>query len=297
MVAGTKYRGQFEERIKGGSWTKSAAPRNIHHFHRRAAHHRRQTGAARRGEWTLPNIFQARAQSRRAPVTSAPPTLGEYRKYIEIGQRAPTAASNRSRWRPRRFEDTILILKGIRGKVRGAPTRVEFTDDALEAAAKPSPSATSPRASCPDKAIDILDEAGKPARASSRCKRPPEIEENERGHRGGLFEEGGGHQQAAFRRSGQIPRRGESGLRPKPSRADRGVEEKPRTKPASWSDEEEMLQVVADWTGIPLSRHGAEGEAKKLLKLESELQHEVIGQDRATTEKSFPRRCAVPAPT
>ncbi|MDP4879758.1 MAG: ATP-dependent Clp protease ATP-binding subunit, partial [Opitutales bacterium] len=172
--------------------------------------------------------------------------------------------------------DTILILKGIRSKYEDHH-KVNFTDAALDAAAKLSERYITARF-LPDKAIDILDEAGARARIES-LKRPPEIEDmnttieevcakKEEAIAEQHFEEA-----AKFRDEEKQLRKKQADL----IEAWKISREENRLT----VDEDEMLQVVADWTGIPLSRM-EEKESRKLLELEKELQVEVIGQNMAT---------------
>ncbi|MEC8209918.1 MAG: ATP-dependent Clp protease ATP-binding subunit, partial [Verrucomicrobiota bacterium] len=173
-------------------------------------------------------------------------------------------------------EDTILILKGIRGKYEDHHN-VEFTDNALEAAAKLSERYITSRF-LPDKAIDILDEAGARTRIES-LKQPVELETM-----AAEIDEVCAKKEDAIGKqhfeSAAKYRDEEKQLRKKQSDV---IEEWKKTREENRQvvDEEEMLQVVAAWTGIPLSKM-EEAESKKLLKLEAELQSEVIGQTIAT---------------
>ena len=174
------------------------------------------------------------------------------------------------------MDDTILILKGIRGKYE-EHHKVAFTDAALEAATKLSERYITTRF-LPDKAIDILDEAGARARIES-LKRQPEIEEMT-----GVIEDVCASKEDAIAKQHfeEAAKFRDEEKRLRQQQADT-IEawKKSREETKIVVDEEEMLQVVAAWTGIPLSRM-EEAESQKLLKLEGELQHEVIGQNRAT---------------
>ncbi len=271
MVAGTKYRGQFEERIKA-VMDEIRKAKNVIIFIDEL--HTIVGAGAAEGAMDASNIFKP-ALSRGELQCIGATTLAEYRKYIEKDSALDRRFQSVKVDAPS-IEDTILILKGIRGKYEDHH-KVIFTDDALEAAAKLSERYITSRF-LPDKAIDILDEAGARARIES-LKRPPEIDAMN-----DTIEEVCGKKEEAiskqhFEEAAKF-RDEEKQLRQK--QADT-IEQwkKDREENKLTVDEEEMLQVVAAWTGIPLSRM-EEKESKKLLRLESELQREVIGQNIAT---------------
>lgn len=271
MVAGTKYRGQFEERIK-------AVMDEI----RRAGNvvifidemHTIVGAGAAEGAMDASNIFKP-ALSRGELQCIGATTLSEYRKYIEKDSALDRRFQSIKVEAPS-VDDTILILKGIRQKYE-EHHNVVFTDDSLVAAVKLSNRYITARY-LPDKAIDVLDEAGSRARLDS-LDRPPEIEsmaaeieevcaKKEEAISKQHFEEA-----AKFRDS-------EKQLRQQ--REDLIAEwKKNREEKKITVDEDEMLRVVSDWTGIPLSRM-EQAESKKLLSLEADLQKEIIGQDQAT---------------
>ncbi len=271
MVAGTKYRGQFEERIKA-VMDEIRRAKNIIIFIDEL--HTIVGAGAAEGAMDASNIFKP-ALSRGELQCIGATTLGEYRKHIE-----KDSALDR-RFQPVKVEapsveDTIKILKGIRGKYE-EHHKVSYTDLALESAAKLSERYITARF-LPDKAIDILDEAGSRARIEA-LKRPPEIEEM-----GTTIEEVCGKKEEAigkqqFEEAAKF-RDEEKQLRKRQADV---IEEWKRTREEIkiTVDEEEMLHVVADWTGIPLSRMERK-ESQKLLDLEKDLRREVIGQDRAT---------------
>lgn len=271
MVAGTKYRGQFEERIKA-VMDEIRRAKNVIIFIDEL--HTIVGAGAAEGAMDASNIFKP-ALSRGELQCIGATTLAEYRKYIEKDSALDRRFQSVKVEAPS-IEDTILILKGIRSKYEDHH-KVKFTDGALELATKLSERYITARF-LPDKAIDILDEAGARARIES-LKRPPEIEEmnatieevcakKEDAISGQHFEEA-----AKFRDE-------EKQLRQKQVDIIEGWK-KSREETQIVVDEEDMLEVVAAWTGIPLSRM-EQKESKKLLKLENHLQAEVIGQDMAT---------------
>jgi len=271
MVAGTKYRGQFEERIKA-VMDEIRRAKNVIIFIDEL--HTIVGAGAAEGAMDASNIFKP-ALSRGELQCIGATTLAEYRKYIEKDSALDRRFQSVKVDAPS-IEDTVLILKGIRGKYEDHH-KVTFTDDALEAAAKLSERYITSRF-LPDKAIDILDEAGARMRLES-LKQPPEIEAMTT-----EIEEVCAQKEEAIAKQhfeGAAKYRDEEKkLRKKQADI---VEEwkKSREEQRITVDEDEMLKVVADWTGIPLYRM-EEKESKKLLKLESELQREVIGQNIAT---------------
>ena len=260
MVAGTKYRGQFEERIKA-VMDEIRRAQNIIIFIDEL--HTIVGAGAAEGAMDASNIFKP-ALSRGELQCIGATTLAEYRKFIEKDGALDRRFQSVKVEAPS-VDDSVLILKGIRGKYE-EHHKVEYTDDALESAVKLSERYITSRF-LPDKAIDILDESGARARIDS-MKRPSEIEsmseridsvcaQKEAAIAGQLFEEA-----AKFRDE-------EKQLREEQKR----FLEDWKSKQAEMKivvDEEAMLKVVSDWTGIPLSRMEQE-ESKKLLNLENEL--------------------------
>ena len=271
MVAGTKYRGQFEERIKA-VMDEIRRAKNVIIFIDEL--HTIVGAGAAEGAMDASNIFKP-ALSRGELQCIGATTLAEYRKYIEKDSALDRRFQSVKVEAPS-IEDTILILKGIRGKYEDHH-KVTFTDSALEAAAKLSERYITARF-LPDKAIDILDEAGARARIES-LKQPPEIEAMNAGIEEVCAKKEDAIAKQHFEGAAKY-RDEEKQLRKK--QAD-FIEKWKKTREENRLvvDEEEMLQVVAAWTGIPLSKM-EEAESKKLLKLESELQREVIGQTIAT---------------
>ena len=178
---------------------------------------------------------------------------------------------------PPSVEDTITILKGIRGKYEDHHKAI-FSDKALEMAAKLSDRYITARF-LPDKAIDVMDEAGSRARIAS-LNRPPDIEalskeieqvcaQKEEAIAKQHFEEA-----AKFRDQ-------EKQLRAKQEQV-LELWKKTREEKRIPIDDDLILQVVADWTGIPLSRMEKK-ESEKLLGLEAEITKSVVGQELAAS--------------
>jgi ATP-dependent Clp protease ATP-binding subunit ClpC len=271
MVAGTKYRGQFEERIKA-VMDELKKSKNIIIFIDEL--HTIVGAGAAEGAMDASNIFKP-ALSRGELQCIGATTLAEYRKYIEKDSALDRRFQSVKVDAPS-IDDTILILKGIQSKYEDHHN-VSYTDKALEAAAKLTDRYVTGKF-LPDKAIDAIDEAGARSRMES-MKRPQEIEDlsDEIKEVCALKESAISDQN--FEEAAEA-RDKEKKLRAKRERVLESWK-KNREQNRAEVNEDDMLQVVADWTGIPLNRMESK-ESKKLLKLENELREQVIGQDFAT---------------
>jgi len=271
MVAGTKYRGQFEERIKA-VMDELRKSQNIIIFIDEL--HTIVGAGAAEGAMDASNIFKP-ALSRGELQCIGATTLAEHRKYIEKDSALDRRFQSVKVEAPS-VEDTVLILKGIRSKYE-EHHNVNFSDKSLDAAAKLTDRYVTGRY-LPDKAIDAIDEAGARSRMQS-MQRPPEIEKlsDEIKEVCALKESAISDQN--FEEAAEA-RDKEKKLR---SKRERVLEswKKSREENRAMVDEDDMLQVIADWTGIPLNRMEAK-ESKKLLKLEEDLREHVVGQDFAT---------------
>jgi ATP-dependent Clp protease ATP-binding subunit ClpC len=271
MVAGTKYRGQFEERIKA-VMDEIRRAKNVIVFIDEL--HTIVGAGAAEGAMDASNIFKP-ALSRGELQCIGATTLSEYRKYIEKDSALDRRFQNVMVEAPSP-EDSVKILKGIAPKYE-EHHKVTFTPAALDAAVYLSDRYITSRF-LPDKAIDVMDEAGSRARIDS-LKRPPQIE--------GLAEEI--DSVCAQKEAAIAAQRFEDAARfrdqEKRLRAQREQQleewKKSRDENRVVVDVEQMMQVVAGWTGIPLSRM-EQKESEKLLNLEKELQGRVIGQNEAT---------------
>jgi len=271
MVAGTKYRGQFEERIKAVMDELKKSKNiiiSIDELHTIVG-----AGAAE-GAMDASNIFKP-ALSRGELQCIGATTLAEHRKYIEKDSALDRRFQSVKVEAPS-IEDTIQILKGIQSKYEDHHN-VNYTDKALEAAAKLTDRYVTGKF-LPDKAIDAIDEAGARSRMES-MKRPQEIEDlsDEIKEVCALKENAISDQN--FEEAAQA-RDKEKKLRAKRERVLESWK-KNREQNRAEVNEDDMLQVVADWTGIPLNRMESK-ESKKLLQLENELREQVVGQDFAT---------------
>ncbi|MEI6033986.1 MAG: ATP-dependent Clp protease ATP-binding subunit [Verrucomicrobiae bacterium] len=270
MVAGTKYRGQFEERIKA-VMDEIRRNKNIIIFIDEM--HTIVGAGAAEGAMDASNIIKP-ALSRGELQCIGATTLNEYRKHIEkdaaLERRFQTVKVEAPS-----VEETILILKGIRPKYE-AHHKAKILDIALEAAAKLSDRYLTGRF-LPDKAIDVMDEAGSRARIAAMT-RPPDIKDVEaeiekiRIEKEAAIKSQNFETAAALRDSEKL------------------AKEKLEAILAEWKtskdekevvvSDEEIMHIVSKWTGVPLSRM-EQKETVKLLAMETEMQGKVIGQDEA----------------
>jgi ATP-dependent Clp protease ATP-binding subunit ClpC len=268
MVAGTKYRGQFEERIKAVMEEIKRSQDVIIFIDE--LHTLVGAGAAE-GAIDASNILKP-ALSRGEMQCIGATTMDEYRKYIEkdaaLERRFQTIIVE-----PPTVEQTIEILKGLRDKYE-AHHRVTFKDDALEAAAKLSDRYISGRF-LPDKAIDLIDEAGSRARLNVLTV-PTEIKKLEE------KVEALRKEKEAYIKSQDFEKA--ANLRDQERLARQELEQKnkewqqAKDKMHPEVQEEEIAKIVSQWTGIPIFRL-EEKESEKLLKIQEELHKRVVGQD------------------
>ena len=270
MVAGTKYRGQFEERIKAVMDEIKRAGNVIIFIDE--LHTIVGAGAAE-GAMDASNIFKP-ALSRGELQCIGATTLNEYRKFIEKDSALDRRFQSVKVEAPN-IDDTILILKGIRVKYEEHHKAV-FTDESLEASAKLSDRYITSR-HLPDKAIDVMDEAGSRARIAS-LNRPPEIETLSKQIEEVCSKKEEAISKQHFEEAAKF-RDEEKQLRLKQEQV---LEDwkKSREENRITIVEEDILKVVSDWTGVPLQRLEKK-ETERLLQLEKELQQTVIGQDEA----------------
>jgi ATP-dependent Clp protease ATP-binding subunit ClpC len=270
MVAGTKYRGQFEERIKA-VMDEIKRAKNIILFIDEL--HTIVGAGAAEGAMDASNIFKP-ALSRGELQCVGATTLNEYRKYIEKDSALDRRFQSVKVEAPS-VDDTILILKGIRSKYEDHH-KATFSDKSIEAAAKLSDRYITGRF-LPDKAIDVMDEAGSRARIGA-LTRPPDVENMTKEIEAVCAQKEKAIAEQHFEEAAKF-RDQEKQLRAKQEQI---TEEwkKAREEKRVEIDENLMMQVVADWTGIPLNRMEKK-ESEKLLSMEGELQRAVIGQDIA----------------
>lgn len=267
MVAGTKYRGQFEERIKA-VMDEIRRAKNIILFIDEL--HTIVGAGSAEGTMDASNIIKP-ALSRGEMQCVGATTLNEYRKYIEKDAALERRFQSVKVEAPS-IEDAIEILKGLRQKYE-EHHKAEFTDDAVAAAVRLSDRYITDRF-LPDKAIDVLDEAGSRARISTMT-RPPEVK-----HIEVEIEDLKGKKEKAIKNQDF---EGAANMRDKEKQAKEKLEKimtdwrTAREEKRVVVGEEEILTVVSKWTGIPLQRMGQD-EMARLLSVEGEMAKVVIGQ-------------------
>jgi ATP-dependent Clp protease ATP-binding subunit ClpC len=270
MVAGTKYRGQFEERIKAVMEEIKRA-KNVILFVDEL--HTIVGAGGAEGAMDASNIIKPALSRGELQVVGAT-TMTEYRKYIEkdaaLERRFQTVIVE-----PPTVEQTIEILKGLRVKYEDHH-KAKFSDEALTAAARLSDRYITGRF-LPDKAIDVVDEAGARARIQS-LTRPPDVKDKEQ-----EIEKLKDQKEAAIKAQDfELA----ASLRDKEKQARDRLEavmaewRQTRDAKAIIITEDDVLQIVAKWTGIPLNRM-EQKDAEKLLHMEDELRKTIIGQDEA----------------
>lgn len=275
VVAGTKYRGEFEDRLKKVMDEIRQAGNVILFIDE--LHTLIGAGGAE-GAIDASNILKP-SLSRGELQCIGATTLDEYRKYIE-----KDAALER-RFQPIQVdeptvEESILIIKGLRDRYE-AHHRVKITDEAIEAAAKMSDRYISDRF-LPDKAIDLIDEAGSKVRLRSYTT-PPDLKELEAKLEAARSEKNEAVQSQEFEKAASL-RDDEQKLKNQLDKTKKEWKEK-QGKEESEVTVEDIATVVSMWTGIPVSKL-AQTESNKLLNLEEILHGRVIGQTEAVTSIS-----------
>ena len=270
MVAGTKYRGQFEERIKSVMKEVQANPNIILFIDE--IHTIVGAGAAE-GSMDASNIIKPSLSRGELQCVGAT-TMEEYRKYIEKDN-ALERRFQQVQVEPPSVDDSILILRGIKHKYE-EHHNVEYSDEAIVSTVKNSDRYITGRF-LPDKAIDILDETGSRVRIES-LKKPKELDSLEDKIKEATLNKDEYVTKQEFEEAAKwrdIERR----LKERSEKIlDRWKHNRDNKKIKVAEDD--ILNVVSNWTGIPLSRM-EKTEAQRLLGLEKRLQAKVIGQDYA----------------
>ena len=270
VIAGTKYRGQFEERLKA-VMNEIAQNKQIILFIDEL--HTLVGAGAAEGAIDASNMLKP-ALARGELQCVGASTLNEYRKYIEkdgaLERRFQTVMVD-----PPTIDETIEILKGLRKKYEDHH-RVVIPDATLEDAAKLSERYITDRF-LPDKAIDVIDEAGARARLASQVP-PAEVANLKADLEKVNLDKEDAVRDQNFERA--------AALRDK----ERDLQNQIRLKQEEWEkerqtrrpviSEEDIAFIVSRWTGIPVTRL-QEAEAARLLRMEEELHLSVVGQDEA----------------
>jgi len=270
MVAGTKYRGQFEERIKAVMNEVRRAKNTmlfIDELHTLVG-----AGGAE-GAIDASNVLKP-ALARGEIQCIGATTLDEYRKYIEkdaaLARRFQPIIVN-----PPSMAETVEILKGLRDRYE-AHHRVQITDAALKSAVELSERYITGHC-LPDKAIDVIDEAGARVRLKGMT-RPPDLKELDE-----KIEKLNQEKEAAvmdqdFERAAALRDQSEKLRKEKETQQKQWREKAKETD--GIVDEEVVAEVVSKMTGVPLKKVG-EDETKRLLNMEAELHNTVISQNEA----------------
>jgi ATP-dependent Clp protease ATP-binding subunit ClpC len=270
MVAGTKYRGQFEERIKA-VMNEVRRAKNVILFIDEL--HTLVGAGGAEGAIDASNVLKP-ALSRGEIQCIGATTFDEYRKYIEkdaaLARRFQPITVD-----PPSKEDAVEILKGLRDRYE-AHHRVQILDDALLAAVELSDRYITGRC-LPDKAIDVLDEAGARIRLRSMTK-PPNLAELEEQIERLSIQKDEAVKNAEYEEAARLRDQAEA-LRAKKEEMQRQWREKAKEVDGV-VDEEVIAEVVSKMTGVPLTRLEKE-EAQRLLELENELHKRVVSQDEA----------------
>ncbi len=270
VIAGTKYRGQFEERLKA-VMNEIAQNKQIILFIDEL--HTLVGAGAAEGAIDASNMLKP-ALARGELQCVGASTLNEYRKYIEkdgaLERRFQTVIVD-----PPSVDETVEILKGLRKKYEDHH-RVTIPDSTLWSAAKLSERYITDRF-LPDKAIDVIDEAGARSRLASQAP-PPEVAALKEGLDAVNAEKEAAVRDQNFEKA--------ASLRDK----ERELQGEIRKKQEEWEQrrqshrpvlgEDEIAFIVSRWTGVPVTRL-QEAETARLLSMEEELHKTVVGQDEA----------------
>ena len=270
MVAGTKYRGDFEERIKSVIEEVTKSKKVILFIDE--VHTIIGAGSAE-GSTDAANILKpalARGEFQLIGAT----TINEYRKNIEKDSALERRFQPVTVAEPNE-EDAVLILEGLKDKYE-AHHKVKITDEAIKAAVKLSARYINDRY-LPDKAIDLIDEAASRVRLKNSSA-TPEIKELE--EKISVIEQEKEEAIAAqeFEKA--------AALRDKENNARKQLEEIRHKKnddnrfSGGAVDEESIAEIVSSWTGVPVAQL-TEEESARLLRLEDELHKRIVGQDEA----------------
>ncbi len=270
MVAGTKYRGQFEERIKA-VMNEVRRAKNVILFIDEL--HTLVGAGGAEGAIDAANVLKPSLSRGEIQCVGAT-TMDEYRKYIEkdsaLERRFQTIIVN-----PPNKQQTLDILKGLRDRYEDHH-KVKITDGALDQAIELSNRYINGRVQ-PDKSIDVIDEAGARIRLKNMTK-PPDLASLESEIERLSIDKDAAVKNADYEKAAELRDKAEQ-LRAEKADMQRNWKES-SAKTAGLVDEEVVAEVVSKMTGIPLTRLEKE-EAQRLLEMEKELHKRVVSQEEA----------------
>jgi ATP-dependent Clp protease ATP-binding subunit ClpC len=270
VIAGTKYRGQFEERLKA-VMNEIAQNKNVILFIDEL--HTLVGAGAAEGAIDASNMLKP-ALARGELQCVGASTLNEYRKYIEkdgaLERRFQTVIVE-----PPSVEETVQIIQGLKTHYEDHH-RINIPDVVIEAAAKLSERYITDRF-LPDKAIDVIDEAGARARLATQVP-PPEVADLKKEMEALGDKKDEAIRDQDFERAAEL-RDQERSLQNSIAEREKAWEEERRTHRPTLN-EEDVAFIVSRWTGVPVTRL-KEAETARLIHMEDELHKRVIGQDQA----------------
>jgi ATP-dependent Clp protease ATP-binding subunit ClpC len=270
VIAGTKYRGQFEERLKA-VMNEISQNQNVILFIDEL--HTLVGAGAAEGAIDASNMLKP-ALARGELQCIGASTLNEYRKYIEkdgaLERRFQPVIVD-----PPGVEETVEILKGLRGHYEDHH-KVVIPDETLDSASRLSDRYITDRF-LPDKAIDVIDEAGARARIAAQVP-PPDMEELKEEQAGISSRKEEAIRDQDFERAAELRDQ------------EREIQQRIRGRQEEWEQErkknrpsiapEDVAFIVSRWTGIPVTRL-RQAETERLVNMEDELHQRVVGQDDA----------------
>ena len=274
LVAGSKFRGEFEERLKAVMDEIQGAQGEIILFIDEM--HTVVGAGAAEGAIDASNMLKP-ALAHGELQTVGATTLDEYRKFIEKDRALERRLQPIFIGEPR-IEDSIEMLRGLRPRYE-AHHKIKISDQALEAAVRLSQRYISDRY-LPDKAIDLIDEAASKLRIDTESD-PPEVKSVKKHLEQVRDEEEAASQRQEYERSAQLKAE-KLRLEEEYTQAKNNWLKQEKIDSDGVVDEEDIAQLISKWTGIPVSQM-LEGEAEKLLHMEKRIHERLVNQEEAVT--------------